>query len=383
MTPGKGNTGLQAKTPSHPPKASISPSSSPASPPSAPVPTPTCLIPLELQQRLLNSFQTAFAPLLGAREELAALLQSIKAALFARDFDRAFGRPDWLEAYAARWSAARALAYADVLAAWWPPLAAPPARLVCFGGGAAEVVALAGLLWHHRQRRAESREPPPQPPPAPAPELDVLLIDVAPWGPLADRLHRVLTSPPLRSKYARASTQAAEPLLSDGAVSLSFLQADLLAMSRAQLEAAILGRDPAGQEAAEVAPAVVVMTLLFTLNELYAASAAKTTRFLLDVTAVVAPGSALLVVDSPGSYSEARVGPAADAVGGGKGQLGKRAYPMRWLLDHTLLSRQEEDKPLWEKVAGDESRWFRLDERLRYPIPLENTRYQLHIYRRV
>ena len=73
-------------------------------------------------------------------------------------------------------------------------------------------------------------------------------------------------------------------------------------------------------------------------------------------------------MDSPGSYSEAAVGKE------------KKKYPMQWLLDHTLVEIETPDYH-WEKLESEESVWFRVPEELFYPIPLENMRYQLHLYR--
>jgi 25S rRNA (uracil2843-N3)-methyltransferase len=93
------------------------------------------------------------------------------------------------------------------------------------------------------------------------------------------------------------------------------------------------------------------------------------------MTAAVKPGSLLLVMDSPGSYSETIVGNEA------------KKYPMQWLLDHTLLETQKlganESIPQWEKLISEDSKWFRIAETLHYPIPLENMRYQIHLYRRL
>jgi 25S rRNA (uracil2843-N3)-methyltransferase len=118
-----------------------------------------------------------------------------------------------------------------------------------------------------------------------------------------------------------------------------------------------------------------LLTLLFTLNELYTSSISKTTAFLLKLTIAAKPGSLLLVVDSPGSYSETAVGNAA------------KKYPMHFLLNHTLIGPSKPDdieiSPDWEKVVSDDSRWFRIPEGLRYPISLENMRYQIHLYRRI
>jgi 25S rRNA (uracil2843-N3)-methyltransferase len=125
----------------------------------------------------------------------------------------------------------------------------------------------------------------------------------------------------------------------------------------------------------------MLLTLLFTLNELYTTSIGKTTAFLLKLTMAVKPGSLLLVVDSPGSYSETKLGSEA------------KKYPMSWLMDHTLLEPEDsqegpkggknESPASWVKIVSEEAKWFRIPEELRYPIPLENMRYQMHLYRRV
>jgi 25S rRNA (uracil2843-N3)-methyltransferase len=44
---------------------------------------------------------------------------------------------------------------------------------------------------------------------------------------------------------------------------------------------------------------------------------------------------------------------------------------------------KEEEEVKWEKLVSDESRWFRLQESLKYPIPLENMRCQVHLFRRL
>ena len=78
-----------------------------------------------------------------------------------------------------------------------------------------------------------------------------------------------------------------------------------------------------------------------------------------------------MVVDSPGSYSTVTINGS------------EKKYPMQWLLDHTMLSTKATAGTAWEKVASDESKWFRLPEGLQYPIKLENMRYQFHLYRRL
>ena len=149
-----------------------------------------------------------------------------------------------------------------------------------------------------------------------------------------------------------------------------------------------------------------IITLAFTLNELYAVSIAKTQAFLLRLTKQVKREGVLVVVDSPGTYSTVGLGR--------RGEDSKtKKYPMAWLLDHALLkvapgvlsapddanadnctgtSGQRGLKPLWKKRKdlSSESQWFRLPKddscrttRLSYPLQLENMRYQVHVFERV
>ena len=50
-----------------------------------------------------------------------------------------------------------------------------------------------------------------------------------------------------------------------------------------------------------------LVTLMFTLNELYKISISRTTTLLLTLTSIMEPGSLLLVVDSLGSYSTVKL----------------------------------------------------------------------------
>ncbi|KAM0333383.1 hypothetical protein ACHAQA_002044 [Verticillium albo-atrum] len=364
---------------------------------------PTTLeLPLPLQQRILDTFRRAFADLFvpAATEDdrdafvLTPLLQEIKAALFARDFDAAFAnaRPALLDAYAARWSPTRALAYAAALAdltehleALMLPIdekshqteqegagvsdaqeagaVAPSQRLkvVSIGGGAAEIAAFAAFLHYLNAAEDPKRDAPL------AGTID--LIDSAPWSPVVTNLHESLTTLPPLSKYASAAAKASNAaLVQPSLLTSTFTHDNVLTMSRDEL-ATRLGTGVDGKP--------LLVTLLFTLNELYTTSGiGKTTAFLLNLTASVPAGSLLLVLDSPGSYSEAAVGKES------------KKYPMHWLLDHCLLKQEQKEATdtsggHWEKIEAQDSIWFRMPESLSYPIPLENMRYQLHLYRAV
>ncbi|KAI1056949.1 hypothetical protein LB507_002580 [Fusarium sp. FIESC RH6] len=346
----------------------------------------------EEQQRLLNIFSSAFSKTL-ASDDFTILLQEIKQALFNREFATAFGREDYLEAYAARWSPTRALCYTTVLLSIKDHLdgilisnkespreesdlsqnqGEVPAdendkpepdseggiesikdlkldsttrntslHMLSVGGCAAEHVAFASYIQTTSM------------------DGHLTLLDSGPWAPVVSVLESSTINPPPISKYASAARQAANrPLLEKDQLSLSFVQKDVLSLEVDSLSAQCAnGKIP------------ILLTMLFTLNELYTtAGIGKTTKFLKNLGQVLASGSLVLVVDSPGSYSEAALGKE------------KKKYPMQWLLDHTLIETDTSGYS-WEKLESDDSIWFRLPEGLSYPIALENMRYQMHLYR--
>lgn len=363
-------------------------------------------VPIELQQRMLNIFKHAFPGCSGAgADSIKPILQEVKQALFERDFERAFGREDYLEAYTFRWSPSRALCYISIFVdlrdhlsdtllfrfvtdGKYPNKDEPVAEeaeqsslknnihVACLGGGAAEVVAFGGLLKYLAQTSNTSIQKTEEPSSDEAMgamkmsdnslqnEIGILLLDIAAWGDVIHKLSSSLTTPPPLSKYASASAKSSNtPLLPTGTLHATFQRSNLLSMTASQLKES-LGQQP------------LLVTLLFTLNELYTSSIAQTTAFLLDLTAASVQGTMLLVVDSPGSYSEAVLG------------KDRKKYPMQWLMDRTLLgdksaAREEEVAPGWKKLVSDESRWFRMPEELKYPISVENMRYQIHLFRRL
>ena len=336
------------------------------------------LLPVDSQQLLLNVFKNAFPQVL-ASDTLQSLLQSVKTALYERNFTYAFGNEDHIEAYSVRWSPSRALCYTAILIDLRDYLAThyvePEAsfRVACFGGGAAEVIAFGGLLRYLQ----DFIKPKNNVDVASelgeglsslsafgtTKKLDLHLIDAAEWKNVVDKLFQGLISPTPLSKYASASARAATTsLISPGSMITTFCQEDILRIASSRLSE-LIGQTP------------ILLTLLFTLNELYTRSIGKTTEFLLNLTLITTPGTLLLVVDSPGSYSETIVGTEA------------KKYPMKWLLDHTLLetgkSRGGESTASWQKLVSEDSQWFRLPEGLSYPITLENMRYQIHLYQRM
>jgi 25S rRNA (uracil2843-N3)-methyltransferase len=110
----------------------------------------------------------------------------------------------------------------------------------------------------------------------------------------------------------------------------------------------------------------------------------RTTIFLRRLQEAAPKGSLLLVVDSPGAFSE------VTSVSTTEGEV-KRKYPMNLLLDYALLSNprevegSEEGKPerAWEKVIDEASILYKLDDALKYPVSLENSRFQVHLFKRI
>ncbi|KAF9736923.1 hypothetical protein PMIN06_010671 [Paraphaeosphaeria minitans] len=344
--------------------AKKTPSKAPAKTPKTKAPVsetgPTSSLPVDLLQLLLNIFRNAFPERLST--DITPLLQEVKGHLYNRDFSTAFGKEEYLETYAVRWSPSRTLCYLEILYNLQDELKPSKSEsqegedanwnIVGLGGGAgAEIVALGGLLKLFATTNEDEHTA----------KMNIAAIDIADWANVIKQLHSgIVTKPPL-SKYASAAAQSANnALTSPSSFAVTFHQHDVLNLPPETL--------------ARLVENAHLITLLFTLNELYTSSLSLTQKFLLNLTTALAPGTHLLVVDSPGSYSTVSLNDT------------DKKYPMQWLLDHTLLqppgSAKADAAPRWEKLQEEESKWFRLPGGLRYPIELENMRYQLHLYRR-
>ena len=308
-------------------------------------------LPLELDQLMLDQFVHAF-PFSDA-SSLHPVIQQVKGHLFNRDFLTAFSSPTYLQAYALRWSASRALAYARIfgelqcLREWHMSATTEVSelhdrayRVLCIGGGAgAELVGLMSTL-HDTSSTGK---------------IQVTAIDIADWAAVLNGLEQTMIAPLPLSKFASQAAKGANRAFIEGnQLDVQFVRQDILD-DRGLLEDTFRNAD--------------LCTIMFTLNELFSSSIAKTTALLLNL-AEMNVGSHLLVVDSPGSYSEVKLGK----------QDKSKQYPMQWLMDHTMLDTA---KGTWEKIMSNDSQWFRLSSELKYPIELENMRYQIHLYRRL
>lgn len=361
------------------------------------------LLPFELQQLVLTVFRDTF-PASNDFQTLKSMLREIKDASLEKALEKASGNEEYMWAYAVRWSPSRALGYANLLAwicgergeeDWVRHLAGgveesstSPAKVVCFGGGAAEIMAFAALLRYVRpEASGRPNLPTPDEPqeildalnfppiseaiPTSTGILDLRLVDNLDWSSVISKLDTGLRTPPVLSNYASTIARAKNvSLLSSHVLNPTFTQANLFDSSVGDL-CTMIGSSPA------------LLTLLFTLNELYTASIPKTTAFLLKLTMAAPKHSLLLVVDTPGAYSETAM------VQDGERVDEPKRFPMHWLMDHVLVGKTvvEGDeigkKRMWEKVVDEDERLHRLVEGLNYPVSLENMRMQVHLFKRL
>jgi 25S rRNA (uracil2843-N3)-methyltransferase len=305
-----------------------------------------------LFQKTLDIFKHAYPD--SFNEELQEQIQQVKKHLFDRDFEAAFGQPELLEAYCLRWSPSRALAYLKELCQLGIEdnirncsSEGSSYRVLCIGGGAgAELVAFAAFL------STLDGEPPVR--------MDLCLLDIANWAQVSQDLYHSITTPPKLSKYAAAHVIAAnKALIQDQNLTYTFTQQDVLNISNDQLRDVVAGAN--------------LVTILFTLNELYSVSVSKANAFLLALRTIMPVSSRLLVIDSAGSYATVSLSDS------------DKKYPMQWLLDYNLVENAgnaDELDVVWTKLRGDDGVWFRLPTGMKYSIDLEDMRYQIHIYER-
>lgn len=290
------------------------------------------------QQGILNLFQSSFPKTFD--DQLMGLIQTLRGHLFNRRFAEAFNNPELSDAYAVQWAASRSLAYTDMFNRLESVLGESISAghgetrisVVCIGGSAAELVALS-------HTRCFSR----------ADVVSLSLLD---------------GSPSIASSLKELAEQC------------SMGRSNIITEINGDWDALKPGAIDRVKEIVERGSEQVLICLMFTLNELYDSSVKETTRMLMDLSKQLPQGSFLMVVDSPGTYSGVNL-----QNGDKKGAEENRRYPMQWLLDRTLTAPKGDDTDSqWRKLVSNDSCWFRVSDGLQYPLRLENTRYQLHLY---
>ena len=299
----------------------------------------------ELLDLFINTFETD-------PEVLNPIIQGVKAALYDRDYPTAFGTLQNLEAYVARWTPSRALAYAHLFSNLVESALYAPnnsnadndktKRILSIGGGAgAEIVGFGAIaLLNHRGGKDR--------------KLHVTAVDVAEWDPVVAKISNYMnqnwagnsgdksndTSLSLEEQLTNLS------LIDTDEIKVDFINHDILTLPRDRLDFSKLD----------------LITSMFTTNELFTASRAGTVNFLQSLTEC-RKGTLLLFVESAGSYSEVTVG--------------TKKFPVHFLIHHVLSGNNS-----WELLSSTDSEWYRLPEDLSYPMQLENMRYFYRLYRR-
>ncbi|KKK13470.1 hypothetical protein ARAM_002319 [Aspergillus rambellii] len=219
------------------------------------------------------------------------------------------------------------------------------------------------------------------------PDLSITAVDIADWSTVVNRLSSTILSPRVPGSKAHRAPLLPDTTRADGkpaGFSVDFQRLDVLSLPDEKLGELFFHFNAADADnnPNSLPTSTVMVTLMFTLNELFSTSMAKATSFLLRTTDHLRPGTLLLVVDSPGSYSTLKLGKAQQEGGSG---VQERQYPMKFLLDHTLLSVATGK---WERLFSQDSRWWRRDAaKLWYDVGegagLEDMRFQIHVYRRL
>ncbi|KFX99381.1 hypothetical protein V490_01818 [Pseudogymnoascus sp. VKM F-3557] len=353
------------------------------------------------QQLLLDVVRKAF-PGCEDVEGTKEIVESVGEAVGKGHLKAAFGSKEGREAWVVRWGAERAVWYANLLVkivetleddemfswlrktgeeseeeeeeadddeekAYW-------LRAVSFGGGPAEALALAGVIRHfrpdaHGKSRAQKDEDGPYSDSddggAGVPMIvDLQLANSVNWTPEIKAIRDALLSPPTLSKYASAHAIAnAAGFLEDRALGVDLHQFNALEASQEEVSEAV------GQDAA-------LITLFYTIADLAATSMPKTVALLLKLTIAAPKGSLVVVFDHA---EETR-----------RNEEGKKAYPLRYLLDMAFLGKKpsgedEEEgvKPAWKMLLADEERVVKVHEGLRYAMGLETAKAQVYVFRRL
>ncbi|KAJ2807196.1 hypothetical protein H4R21_000569, partial [Coemansia helicoidea] len=271
------------------------------------------------QQSILSVLRVACAEALR-QPDLGERLQRIKQKFYVRDFDGIFLEPANLPAYTAQYVPRRALCYYELFCR--PELQAilrARPTVYCLGAGAGSELLGITAASCHALAAPGGSGP-----------LTIHSQDYADWSATLQALEGAV-----RYKWGLAAD----------AVSYAFSMGNLLDMS--------------AEMTRSIARAQLV-TAMFVFNELLTdkRSAIKFVRTLVDSTR---PGAYFLLVDSAGSFSSISVAGTE--------------YMSYMFFDS--LGR------FFEPVLSEDATWFRHARGLCYPLPVENMRYFIRLYRRI
>lgn len=261
---------------------------------------------IENEQKLLDKFKAITEPTIKSRY-FTGILQSLKGALYNKNYLEAFGNEDYLRAYLARYVPSRGIVYYRMMKLYSNLLGLSNNQtIISIGGGAGSE--LAGLSVAAEELKLS--------------RLNLKLLDIGNWDKIIEDLNTQFVGLNV--------TVDQKDVLNDDSINYSNAS---------------------------------IITILFTISELFIQSKAKSLQFLNKLTNDCQPGTKLLIAES--------VGLSLVPVG----QSGK-TYPITMILDHTLKSN-------WRVLESQDAQWFRLSPDVQYPLKLENCRCIIRIYERI
>jgi 25S rRNA (uracil2843-N3)-methyltransferase len=272
---------------------------------------PTKLAPLPIETLILTTITAAITSTLS-NSALPTIIQNIKSFLYDKQFLKVFEDESVLDAYAARWVPSRALAFREIIGGseyLTRVLEGRKAggvdkgkskevedeeldrtRVICLGGGAgSELLALAALV--SPQNSVPAGEPIPKKPEDDDEEAEP--IQVATAYPTCD-IHLVDLGP-YQSLLAKFTTALHEHMPTTR-FTQTFHQADILAPSEPDLFETLIPEDSSSP---------TIITLLYTLTELFIQSRPATINLLTRITRNSPKGTLFLVVDSANEEASA------------------------------------------------------------------------------
>ncbi|KAJ2557380.1 hypothetical protein EV175_001378 [Coemansia sp. RSA 1933] len=274
------------------------------------------------QQSILSILRMACADTMK-QPEFSEKLREIKRRFYDRDFDGIFLDPGSLPVYTAQYVPRRALCYYEIFStSELQSLLMERPQIYCLGAGSgSELVGIsaASCIAYDSNREGDSESRP----------IVVHSQDYTNWEPILDSL-----SSAIRYKWKLTAQQ----------IEYKFSIDNLLEMS---------------PDIERYISSASLVTAMFVFNELFA-DKTNAMRFVKTMTKCLRPGSHFLLVDSAGSFSSVKVG--------------KSNY-MSYMFFDSLGQ-------FFEPVLSDNSRWFRHEPGLEYPLSIENMRYFIRLYRR-
>lgn len=301
-------------------------------------------------------------------DDLGKTIQKVKGFLYDRDYEAAFGTPERLNAYVYRWSPSRSFCYAHIFQQTLgngnnanktqgttsknsnkssiQSISIDASnddnnnnitnKVLSIGGGACgEIVGYGHYLKRLQEQQSNKKELPTDF----RQSMQIDVIDMADWSSIIKKVNESLsTSWNLTPE-------------------ISFIHESILTMDSKGIVKLIQSHN--------------VITIFFTLNELFQQDKQQTIKLLQLISAHSKKGTIVIFIESAGSYSDI--------------QVGKRTFSIQMLI-HYLMTSPPSDPPSWNMLEQTDSVWYRHnltnDDLEDFGFKLENMRYFISSYQK-